>query len=110
MDYFEDQKHLLLIRHDKRELSALLDAELKWDWVHITFYWINDSLQIKGDIDFLSLCCRTIFETTNAIGIKVETQLVSLKDFYVAAGFNLIAEIEDYPPDLTTYILIKKKD
>lgn len=109
LDYFEDQKHILLIRTDERELSALLDADIKWDWVHITFYWINETLRVKDDIDFLALCCRTIFESTDAIGIKVETQIVSLKNFYVAAGFNLIAEIEDYPPDLTTYILVKRK-
>ncbi|MEW2547766.1 GNAT family N-acetyltransferase [Streptomyces sp. NPDC047002] len=78
-------------------------------WLHVDLLWVDDRHRGAGLGSRLLARAELIAREERGCGrCRLETWDFQAPGFYVKQGYEVAAEIEDYPPGVTEYTLIKR--
>ena len=96
-----------MVRDLQGKLIAGLFANNSWGWCAIELLWVDEAY--RGN-DLATTLMQKIEQYAISEGIsrlKLETGSFQALDFYLKLGFEVFAELEDYPVGATNYYLRK---
>ncbi|MEO8396104.1 MAG: GNAT family N-acetyltransferase [Chloroflexota bacterium] len=76
-------------------------------WFHLEFLWIAEAYRHQNYGDQLMQAAEAEALAFGATSIYLETHSFQARPFYERHGFQVVGEIEDYPPGQTYYLLSK---
>ncbi|MCA0458383.1 MAG: GNAT family N-acetyltransferase [Chloroflexi bacterium] len=97
----------IFLRDEAGKLYGGLTANLWGTWMHIQFLWVDETLRKQG---YGAKLLRMAEDEARAYGCHnahVETFSFQARPFYERSGYHVIAELPDYPPGHTHYVLRK---
>jgi GNAT superfamily N-acetyltransferase len=101
--------HLIVVflRDEHGVLKGGIRADAWGGWLHVKFLWVDESLRHHG---WGAKLLQAAEDEARGYGCKnahVETFSFQARPFYERFGYHVIAELPDYPPGHTHYILRK---
>ncbi len=108
--YFSEMTigNVTLSIHKENVLIGGLYARIPWDWFHITMLWVAEkerksgigtSLMEKGENEAVKKGCKHAM---------LEASTAESKDFYIKLGYEIYAELPDFPHGFKRYYLKKR--
>jgi GNAT superfamily N-acetyltransferase len=92
---------------DKKILGGLV-GETYWGWLAIDYLWVTEEHRSNGLGSLLVLEAETVaLEQRNCQWAKVSTFSFQAPSFYKRLGYDIIGQLDDYPPGETMYWLKK---
>ncbi|WP_030897632.1 GNAT family N-acetyltransferase [Streptomyces sp. NRRL F-5126] len=78
-------------------------------WLHVELLWVEGRHRgARLGARLLAEAERVAREERGCARSRVETWDFQAPGFYVKQGYEVVAEIEDYPPGITEYTLVKR--
>lgn len=96
-----------MIRHIDGSIAGGIFGYISWGWCSIEMLWVDE--QYRGN-DLATKIMRRMENYAIGEGItrfKLETGSFQALDFYKKLGYEVYAELEDYPIGQTNYYLRK---
>lgn len=97
----------LFLRDDGGHIKGGLIGHAWGSWLNITFLWVDESLRGQG---YGGQLLRLAEDEGRAYGCKnvhLGTFSFQARPFYQHFGYQVIAELPDYPPGHSQYFLTK---
>ncbi|WP_171163279.1 N-acetyltransferase [Streptomyces sp. I05A-00742] len=90
------------------ELAAGLVGRVQYHWLHVDLLWVDARHRGTGlGSRLVARAEETARDRHGCVGSRVETWDFQAPDFYRKLGYRVVATVEDYPPGVTEYTLIK---
>ncbi|MBC2876092.1 MULTISPECIES: GNAT family N-acetyltransferase [Streptomyces] len=90
------------------ELAGGLTGHVQYRWLHIGFLWVDARHRGTGlGGRLVAAAEESARRRHGCVGSRVETWDFQAPDFYRKQGYQVVATVEDYPPGVTEYTLIK---
>ncbi|KAB7835393.1 GNAT family N-acetyltransferase [Streptomyces mobaraensis] len=90
------------------ELAGGLVGYVQYHWLHIDYLWVDARHRGTGlGGRLVADAEETARLRHGCVGSRVETWDFQAPDFYRKQGYRVVATVEDYPPGVTDYTLIK---
>lgn len=90
------------------ELLGGLVGETYWGWLAIDYLWVSEEHRRNGLGSLLILEAETIaIEQRDCRWAKVSTFSFQAPEFYQKLGYDIIGQMDDYPPGESMYWLKK---
>ena len=105
-DYNWKPVHIFL-RDEAGQLYGGLTAHLWGKWMHIQYLWVDESLRKQGYGEKLIEMAEAEARAHGCQNAHVETFSFQARPFYERLGYQVIAELPDYPPGHRQYMLRK---
>jgi GNAT superfamily N-acetyltransferase len=86
-------------------LSAGLVGVLSWEWLFIEALWVSDRLRGQGVGRALMAAAEARAWAEGCRSAWLDT--FQAKDFYLALGYAVFGQLEDFPPGQTRHFLRK---
>jgi GNAT superfamily N-acetyltransferase len=91
------------------ELAGGLVGHTWASWLHVTYLWVDAPHRGTGlGTRLLAHAERTARERRGCGRARLETWDFQAPDFYRKQGYEVACVIEDYPPGITEYTLVKR--
>ncbi|GKQ40042.1 N-acetyltransferase [Streptomyces sp. A012304] len=91
------------------ELAGGLVGHTWASWLHVTYLWVDAPHRGTGlGSRLLAHAERTAREQRGCGRVRLETWDFQAPDFYRKQGYEVACVIEDYPPGITEYTLVKR--
>jgi proline iminopeptidase len=84
-----------------------LAGRVTWDWLRIELLWIAEVARGGGVGRELMRLAEKRAREARCIGAHTDTFSFQALDFYLAAGYEIFGELDDYPPEEKHYFLRK---
>ena len=97
----------IFLRDEAGQLRGGLTADLWGTWMHIQYLWFDESLRKQGYGEKLMQMAEDEARAFGCHNAHVETFSFQARPFYERLGYHVIAELPDYPPGHTHFILRK---
>ncbi len=97
----------VFLRDEAGRLCGGLTADLWGKWMHIQFLWVDENLRKQGYGEKLMAMAEDEARAHGCQNAHIETFSFQARPFYERLGYRVIAELPDYPPGHTNYILRK---
>ena len=93
--------------HKKNILIGGLYARLPWDWLHITMLWVSENERGSGIGKLLMEKAENEARKRNCKHAMLEASTPESKDFYLKLGYEIYAELPDFPKGFSRFYLKK---
>jgi ribosomal protein S18 acetylase RimI-like enzyme len=104
---YHHQPLAIFIRNPQGEIVGGLSGAMVWGWLHISLFWLAAELRGKG-------LGRRLIEMAEAEALArgcryahLDTFSFQALGFYQKLGYEVFAELEDYPENARRYYLKK---
>ncbi len=97
----------VFLRDEAGGLCGGLTADLWGKWMHIQYLWVDEALRKQGYGEKLMQMAEDEARAYGCQNAHVETFSFQARPFYERLGYQVVAELPDYPPGHTHYILRK---
>ena len=97
----------IFLRDETGKLCGGLTADLWGRWMHIQYLWVDEALRKYGYGAKLIEMAEAEARAYGCQNAHVETFSFQARPFYERLGYQVIAELPDYPPGHTQYVLRK---
>jgi GNAT superfamily N-acetyltransferase len=97
----------VFLRDEEGRLRGGITADLWGGWMHIRFLWVDADLRKQGYGAKLMQAAENEARVHGCQNAHVETFSFQARPFYERLGYRVIAELPDYPPGHSHYILRK---
>jgi GNAT superfamily N-acetyltransferase len=104
-DATHDLLHLGLFQGD--QVVGGLIGRMAWGWLRLDFFWIADAFRGQGYGTQLLNQAEAIARSKGCHAAHTDTFSFQALDFYLAAGYEVFGQLNDYPPGETHYFLQK---
>ncbi|MDY0395773.1 GNAT family N-acetyltransferase [Virgibacillus halophilus] len=84
-----------------------ITAEVYWDWVEITWFWLSEDFRGKGLGSSLIRKTEELAEEMGATKAIVTTFEFQARSFYALKGYEVVGEVKGYPPGSSYYTMVK---
>ena len=104
------QRLCFVLQADNDEIKGGVIAEVYWEWLYIDLMWIEDELRGQG---FGQQLLTSVEDQARELGAKnayLDTFSFQAPDFYKKQGYQVMAELPDFPRGHQRYFLSKKLD
>lgn len=94
-----------------QEGSALVGGIVgftRWNWLFVKMLWVQESLRHQGCGSRLLQLAEQIAIERGCIGSRLNTLSFQAQGFYEKVGYEIIGQLDDYPPGQTHYFLCKR--
>ncbi|WP_345643800.1 GNAT family N-acetyltransferase [Streptomyces tremellae] len=101
--------HVWLMEEGTGLLAGGLAGRTWARWLHVDLLWVEERHR-GGRLGsrLLAEAERIAREERGCARCRLETWDFQAPGFYVEQGYEVVAEIEDYPPGVTEYTLVKR--
>lgn len=104
----EQTDHLSLVRHDKEQLIAALEAKLVLENAHITALVVDEAYRGQGLVASLIAELEEILINRGIKSITLSTKSYQAEVFYKKLGYQVYGQLENVPQEgMTKYHLVK---
>ncbi|EKO3436825.1 GNAT family N-acetyltransferase [Vibrio fluvialis] len=83
-------------------------GEIKWGWLYVEGLWVSESVRAKGLGSALLTRLEEFALSKGITNFRLETTSFQALDFYKKQGYTIFGELEDMPPNYTSYFLKKQ--
>ena len=97
----------VFIRDETGALRGGLTATLWGKWMHIQYLWVDEPLRKYGYGAQLMQMAEDEARQFGCLNAHVETFSFQARPFYERLGYQVVAEMADYPPGHSMYLLRK---
>lgn len=97
---------IFLLDENERVLAGLVGYS-RWNWLHIDLLWVEQTLRHQGYGSRLLQLAEQEARTRGCHYVRVGTLSFQARDFYEKSGYQVVGQLEDYPPGHTHYLLRK---
>ena len=102
------EKVAAFIKSDSGELLGGIYSVLNLGWLYIDWLWCHESIRGKGYGTKLVQSVEQYAISKSIYNVKLETASFQALDFYKKIGFEVYAELENFPVGHTNYYLKKE--
>lgn len=89
---------LSIVAYDGDTIVGGLNGSSHWGWCYIRHLWVQPARQRQGLGRRLLVQAETEARARQCVGLYVDTFNPGAVIFYRAAGFDLVGQIDDFPP------------
>ena len=97
----------LFLRSDNGETLGGLLGYLWGGWLHIQYLWVAETPRHQGHATRLMDRAESHAVTRGCTGATLETHSFQARPFYERRGYEVFAELADYPPGHSKFYLRK---
>jgi N-acylglucosamine-6-phosphate 2-epimerase len=97
----------ILLRNESIILGGLVGFT-RWNWLFVQKLWVEDSLRNQGYGQRLLHLAEQEALQRGCIGSRLNTLGFQAKGFYEKMGYQVVGQIDDYPPGQTYYQFCKR--
>lgn len=97
----------IFLRADDGSLRGGITANLWGGWMHVDYLWVDQDLRKEGFGSQLVLAAEAEALAYGCHDAWLETYSFQAKPFYEKLGYEVIAEMTDFPPGHSHYVLKK---
>jgi GNAT superfamily N-acetyltransferase len=97
----------IFLRDENGNIRGGIAADLWGGWLDIEFLWVDEDLREQG---YATQLMQQVEDEARAYGCRnaqVGTHSFQARPFYEKLGYEVIAELEDYPPGHSDFLLRK---
>ncbi|WP_127509170.1 GNAT family N-acetyltransferase [Paenibacillus humicus] len=98
----------IMLKDDEGSWRGGLTAQVLWGWLEIGYFWLEEEFRGRGTGSGLLAQAEELARQMGAVRSKVTTFSFQAREFYERYGYEVVGEIEDYPPGSSYYFLVKK--
>jgi GNAT superfamily N-acetyltransferase len=98
---------VLLVVYEGDTLLGGLAGRITWEWLRIEILWIAEDARGSGVGRELLRRAEKLARGAHCKGAHTDTFSFQALDFYLAAGYEIFGELDDYPPGEKHYFLHK---
>jgi len=95
------------VSDDENRWIGGITAEVYWHWLEINDFWIDKKLRGHGLGELLLSQVEEIAQEKGATKALLTTFEFQARSFYEKNGYEIVGEINDYPPGSTYYTMVK---
>jgi len=97
----------IFIRSGQNQILGGLVGDTYWDWLDIDDFWIDESLRGKGYGQKLLEMAETEAKSRGCSRAFLSTYSFQARNFYEKFGYQVVGQLDDYPPGQTYYWMRK---
>jgi GNAT superfamily N-acetyltransferase len=101
------EKVASFVKDESDKVMGGILGDIKWGWLYVEGLWVDESLCGQ---DWGTTLLKSLEDYALANGItryRLETTSFQALGFYRKMGYDIFAELPDFPPGLTSYFLKK---
>lgn len=102
------QRLCFVVQSSNGEIAGGVLAELYWGWLYIDLMWIEEELRGQGYGHRLLMQVENEARKWGAKQVYLDTFSFQAPDFYKQHGYQVLAELQDFPIEHQRYFLSKK--
>jgi GNAT superfamily N-acetyltransferase len=100
----------LCVRDAHGELHAGLTARLRWGWLYVEMLWVCEPLRGRGIGAGLLARAEEFARGRGGVAVHLTSGGTRALPFYARQGYEVVAEVEGFPPGSTQHHLRKWLD
>jgi GNAT superfamily N-acetyltransferase len=85
------------LRDESGDILGGLVGELKWEWLHVDLFWIDESQRGTGHGAAMLAQAEQEARDYGARGVFLSTMSIQAPGFYPRLGYRECGRMEDYP-------------
>lgn len=97
----------VFLRDENGEVRGGLTADLWGQWMEINYLWVDEPLRKYGYGVKLMQMAEDEARAYGCHNVLLETFSFQARPFYERLGYQVIAQLSDYPPGHTQYFMRK---
>lgn len=117
LDAFNDTKSdsgnahqkVFVIRDDQGQLVAGIVFVVHWYWLHVEILFVHEAYRGQGLGSQLLHRAETYAKTVGCIGAYLDTLSSQAPNFYPKHGYDVLAELEGFPPGPNRKVYFAKR-
>lgn len=83
-------------------------GEINWGWLYVQGLWVSEDVRSEGLGARLLKQLEDYSRSKGITNFRLETTTFQALDFYKKQGYELFGELQDMPPNHTSYFLKKQ--
>lgn len=104
---YDHQSLAFFIRNPQGEIVGGLSGATAWGWLHISLFWLAEELRGRGYGKELIAMAETEALARGCKHAHLDTFSFQALGFYQKLGYEVFAELEDYPETARRFYLKK---
>jgi ribosomal protein S18 acetylase RimI-like enzyme len=104
---YDQQRLAIFIRNPQGEIVGGLSGATAWGWLHISLFWLAEELRGSGYGKALIGMAETEALARGCKHAHLDTFSFQALGFYQNLGYEVFAELEDYPENASRFYLKK---
>lgn len=97
----------IIVSDDKENWIGGLNADVYWNWLEINDFWFSEKYRGQGLGGLLLDKAEKIAKEKGAKNALLTTFEFQARSFYEIKGYQVVGEINDYPPGSSYYTMVK---
>lgn len=98
----------IFLRDENGHIVGGLTGETYWQWLHVDFLWVHESLRLEGyGYDLLATAEQEALKRGCHYSY-LDTFSFQAPDFYQKCGYVIFGELSDFPQGNSRFFLKKK--
>ncbi|KQL18365.1 GNAT family N-acetyltransferase [Cytobacillus solani] len=97
----------IIVSDNKENWIGGLNADVYWNWLEINDFWFSEKYRGKGLGGLLLDKAEKIAKEKGAKNALLTTFEFQARSFYEIKGYQVVGEINDYPPGSSYYTMVK---
>jgi GNAT superfamily N-acetyltransferase len=99
---------LMVCRDDRGEILAGIKGATGWDWLHVQVLWVAQTLRKNGIASRLLAMAEEEGRRRGCKYSRLSTFSFQARPFYERHGYEVFAELPNYPGTETKYLMKKQ--
>ena len=98
-----------VVRDERGQLVAGIVFVVHWQWLNIDILFVHETYRGQGLGSQLLRRAETYAQTVGCVGAYLDTLSFQAPDFYPKHGYEILAELEGFPPGPNRKVYFTKR-
>ncbi len=99
---------VFVLRNEEGQLGGGIVFVVHWHWLYIEILFVHEAFRHQGLGGQLLLEAETYAKKTGCVGAYLDTLSFQAPDFYLKHGYEVLAELEGFPPGRNRKVYFSK--